>query len=79
MIRKTIIVAEKIDKFFGDFQALTDINLKIHQGEPVVVCGPSGMVCQFTIAGSVCHHSYQHLREHPCTDHRHDPRGGAVF
>ncbi|EET46903.1 amino acid ABC transporter ATP-binding protein [Thalassobium sp. R2A62] len=42
MTRKTIIVAENIDKFFGDFQALTDINLQIHQGERVVVCGPSG-------------------------------------
>ena len=31
------------------------------------------------LRGSVCHHSYQHLREHPCTDRRHDPRGGAVF
>lgn len=42
MTRKPIIVAEKIDKFFGDFQALTDINLHVHQGERVVVCGPSG-------------------------------------
>ena len=40
--RKPIIVAKKIDKFFGDFQALTDINLDVHQGERVVICGPSG-------------------------------------
>lgn len=42
MTRKPIIVAKKIDKFFGDFQALTDINLDVHQGERVVICGPSG-------------------------------------
>lgn len=42
MTRKPIIVAKNIDKFFGDFQALTDINLEVHQGERVVICGPSG-------------------------------------
>ncbi|WP_298858382.1 amino acid ABC transporter ATP-binding protein [uncultured Sulfitobacter sp.] len=42
MTRKPIIVAKKIDKFFGDFQALTDISLEVHQGERVVICGPSG-------------------------------------
>nr|WP_249200358.1 amino acid ABC transporter ATP-binding protein [Thetidibacter halocola] len=29
-------------KFYGPFQALTDVNLDIRQGERVVVCGPSG-------------------------------------
>ncbi|MEM7746213.1 MAG: amino acid ABC transporter ATP-binding protein [Pseudomonadota bacterium] len=31
-----------VDKFFGDFQALSDINLEIRKGERIVVCGPSG-------------------------------------
>ncbi len=31
-----------VDKFFGSFQALTDINLKIARQEVVVVIGPSG-------------------------------------
>ncbi len=31
-----------VDKFFGDFQALYDINLKVGQQEVVVVIGPSG-------------------------------------
>ncbi len=31
-----------VDKFFGSFQALTDINLKIGRQEVVVVIGPSG-------------------------------------
>ena len=37
-----IIVLENVDKFFGDFQALKDINLNVGVGEKVVVCGPSG-------------------------------------
>jgi polar amino acid transport system ATP-binding protein/general L-amino acid transport system ATP-binding protein len=31
-----------VDKFFGTFQALKDINLVVHRGEKIVVCGPSG-------------------------------------
>ena len=31
-----------VDKFFGDFQALKDINLKVGAQEVVVVIGPSG-------------------------------------
>ena len=31
-----------VDKFFGDFQALKNINLEVRKGERIVVCGPSG-------------------------------------
>ena len=31
-----------VDKWFGDFQALRDINLSVGRGEKIVVCGPSG-------------------------------------
>jgi general L-amino acid transport system ATP-binding protein len=31
-----------VHKWYGDFQALKDINLSIKRGERVVVCGPSG-------------------------------------
>ncbi|RNE49750.1 glutamate ABC transporter ATP-binding protein GluA [Corynebacterium alimapuense] len=31
-----------VQKFFGDFHALTDINLEVPQGQVVVVLGPSG-------------------------------------
>lgn len=31
-----------IDKYFGDFQALINIDLVVHKGERIVVCGPSG-------------------------------------
>ena len=31
-----------VDKWFGDFQVLKDINLTVHKGERIVICGPSG-------------------------------------
>ena len=37
-----LICMQDVDKFFGDFQALKKINLKIGKGERIVVCGPSG-------------------------------------
>jgi general L-amino acid transport system ATP-binding protein len=37
-----MIEMERVDKFFGDFQALSNINLKIGRQEVVVVIGPSG-------------------------------------
>lgn len=32
----------QVNKFYGDFQALTDINLQVTKGEKLVICGPSG-------------------------------------
>jgi len=37
-----IIRIEGLDKWFGHFQVLTDINLSVRQGERIVICGPSG-------------------------------------
>ncbi len=37
-----IIQLQGVSKFFGDFQALRDINLEVQKGERIVVCGPSG-------------------------------------
>jgi general L-amino acid transport system ATP-binding protein len=37
-----IIVLEKMNKFYGTYHALKDVNLTIARGEKVVVCGPSG-------------------------------------
>ncbi len=37
-----IIVLEKMNKFYGTYHALKDVNLSIAKGEKVVVCGPSG-------------------------------------
>lgn len=38
----TAISLENIDKFYGDFQALKQVNLEVKTGQRVVVCGPSG-------------------------------------
>jgi general L-amino acid transport system ATP-binding protein len=38
----SIIELDHVDKFFGSFQALSDINLRIGRQEVVVVIGPSG-------------------------------------
>ena len=37
-----IIQMEKVSKWFGDFQALKDIDLDVVQKQKIVVCGPSG-------------------------------------
>jgi general L-amino acid transport system ATP-binding protein len=37
-----IIRIEAVDKWFGKFQVLTDIDLSVAAGERIVVCGPSG-------------------------------------
>ena len=37
-----IIEVQGVDKFFGDFQALKDINLNVGKQEVIVVMGPSG-------------------------------------
>jgi general L-amino acid transport system ATP-binding protein len=39
---RVMIEIEHVDKLFGDFQALKDINLKVGAQEVVVVIGPSG-------------------------------------
>lgn len=40
--RKIIIDIRNMNKWYGSFQVLTDINLKVHVGERIVICGPSG-------------------------------------
>ena len=37
-----IIKIEKMNKWFGDFQVLKDINLEVGEKQKIVVCGPSG-------------------------------------
>ena len=39
---EAIIELEEVDKFFGDFQALKGINMRVGRQEVVVVIGPSG-------------------------------------
>lgn len=42
MTEAPMIVCNAVEKWFGDFQALSGINLEVARGEVVVVCGPSG-------------------------------------
>ena len=40
--RPLLIQMQAVNKFFGTFQALKNINLEVRKGERIVVCGPSG-------------------------------------
>ena len=39
---ETIIKIQNMNKWFGDFQVLKDINLEVEKNKKIVVCGPSG-------------------------------------
>jgi polar amino acid transport system ATP-binding protein/general L-amino acid transport system ATP-binding protein len=40
--KQPVITLESVDKHFGSFQALRNINLVVNKGERLVICGPSG-------------------------------------
>ena len=40
--KKPLILMQDVNKYFGSFQALKNINLEVYKGERIVVCGPSG-------------------------------------
>jgi len=40
--KRPLIEIDHVDKFFGDFQALRDINVQVAEQEVVVIIGPSG-------------------------------------
>jgi polar amino acid transport system ATP-binding protein len=37
-----MIAMEGVEKWYGSFKALTDINLTVRSGEKIILCGPSG-------------------------------------
>ena len=37
-----VIVIENLNKWYGNFHVLRDINLHVKKGERIVICGPSG-------------------------------------
>ena len=39
---ESIIQMKEVNKWFGDFQVLKDINLSVEKNKKIVVCGPSG-------------------------------------
>ena len=42
MSAEIVIEARAVSKWYGQFHALRDINLTVHKGERIVICGPSG-------------------------------------
>lgn len=42
MNNESMIQLENVNKWYGDFHVLKDVNLNIKKGEKVVICGPSG-------------------------------------
>ena len=39
---KNVIEIKKLNKWFGNFHVLQDIDLTVSQGEKIIICGPSG-------------------------------------
>ena len=42
MTNPLVISVKNLDKWFGKFHVLQNINLEVTQGEKIVICGPSG-------------------------------------
>ena len=40
--KSNIIEISELNKWYGDFHALKNINMNVKEGEIIVVCGPSG-------------------------------------
>ncbi|AOR60620.1 amino acid ABC transporter ATP-binding protein [Pectobacterium parmentieri] len=53
-----MITLESVNKWYGHFHVLKDINLQVRQGERIVLCGPSGSGKSTTIR------CINHLEEH---------------
>jgi len=41
-MNQPIVRMENVDKYYGDFHVLKNINFTVNEGEIVVICGPSG-------------------------------------
>jgi general L-amino acid transport system ATP-binding protein len=42
MSKEHMVKIDNLNKWFGSFHVLKDINLNVHPGERIVICGPSG-------------------------------------
>ena len=42
MNKEKVIELNKVNKWYGEFHVLKDIDLSVYQGEKIIVCGPSG-------------------------------------
>ncbi|MGB2399909.1 MAG: ATP-binding cassette domain-containing protein, partial [Candidatus Puniceispirillaceae bacterium] len=39
---EVMISMDNVNKWYGNFHVLRDINLTVNKGERIVICGPSG-------------------------------------
>ncbi|WP_136806069.1 amino acid ABC transporter ATP-binding protein [Desulfosediminicola flagellatus] len=39
---EVVIELKDMNKWYGDFHVLKDINMKVYKGERIIICGPSG-------------------------------------
>ena len=37
-----VVHMQQVNKWFGEFHAIKDIDLSVYEGERIVICGPSG-------------------------------------
>lgn len=42
MSEETVIKMEQVNKWYGDFHVLKNVNFEVKKGEKIVICGPSG-------------------------------------
>ncbi|MGY3910913.1 amino acid ABC transporter ATP-binding protein [Aeromonas piscicola] len=42
MTMDTVVALKDVNKWYGDFHVLRNINLQVGKGEKIVICGPSG-------------------------------------
>ncbi len=83
-----MIAMQNVDKWFGSFQALSNINMSVRAGEKIVLCGPSGSG-KSTLVRCINHlENYQngriliegiHLDDNPKTIDRVRREVGMVF
>ncbi|MDQ0738718.1 ABC-type glutathione transport system ATPase component [Pseudomonas sp. W4I3] len=64
-----IIQMQGVNKWYGQFHVLKDINLNVKQGERIVLCGPSGS------GKSTTHPLPQPFGRAPARSHRGRRRG----
>ena len=39
---EVVVSMDSVNKWYGNFHVLRDINLEVNKGERIVICGPSG-------------------------------------
>ena len=78
-----MIAMEGVEKWYGTYKALTDVNLTVRAGEKIVLCGPSGSGKSTLIRcinrlerypGAVSR-GWRCARRRPASDRRRAPRG----